>query len=289
MAGQVVQRAARGGHVHEPEQRGPQLARRPRPAPSPWLSSARSGWRAPDGNEPASVPADSPDLRLETTAQDRIGSRMSARPRSSARCSATSARTRPSFWVETDSACEVEVLGAKRAHLLRRGPPLRARARRPASSRGDVARVRGAARRRAASGPRRTRSSRPAGFRTYPQGRAAELIFGSCRVTAPHEPPVLAAQGRGPARARASTRCAAWRGGWPSTTPDDGPTCCCCSATRSTPTRSRRRPWPTSSSAATRTRSPAGGWSTTRSTRASTARPGASPRSAGCSRWCRRR
>ena len=93
-------------------------------------------------------------------------------PRScSARCCDTSARPRPSLWVETDSACEVEILGTQRAHLLRVRPPLRARLLRRPRAR-HLARVRGARSTASASG--RAPTAAPAERVPHlPEGRAA--------------------------------------------------------------------------------------------------------------------
>ena len=74
-----------------------------------------------------------------------------------------------------------------RAHVQRRGPPLRARLlRRPRA--GHLARVRGRASTASASGRRRT-GFPPSAFRTYPKDAPLEIVFGSCRVAVPHEPP----------------------------------------------------------------------------------------------------
>ena len=73
-----------------------------------------------------------------------------------------------------------------RPHLPGRRPPLRARLlRRPAA--GHVARVRGRARRRARlAGRRRLPAQR---LPHLPEGGPLQVVFGSCRVAAPHEPP----------------------------------------------------------------------------------------------------
>ena len=53
---------------------------------------------------------------------------------------------------------------------------------------GSVARVRGAPRRRARLAESAT-AFPPSAFHTYPKEGPLEVVFGSCRVAAPHEPP----------------------------------------------------------------------------------------------------
>ena len=91
-------------------------------------------------------------------------------------------------WVETDSPCEVEVLGAKSPDLPRRRPSLRAGPDRGARPQHRL-RVRGPPRRRASCGPSRTPSTRPAGSGPTPRTKALQVVFGSCRVAAPNEAP----------------------------------------------------------------------------------------------------
>ena len=193
--------------------------------------------------------------------------------------------TQATVWVETDAPCEVAVLDARAAHLLRRGPPLRARrAERP--RRGLGAAVRGAARRRARLAARRrpaavddphagARAPRAPRLRLLPGRRSgapavhARALRASARVRHRRPLGVLA-----PAAVRRGR---------------SGPTACSCSATRSTRTRRRRRRAPSSARGATRACRRASRSPTSRSTRGSTASPGATPTSAGCSRPCRAR
>ena len=72
--------------------------------------------------------------------------------------------------------------------VLRRRPPLRASCSSRTSSR---ARARSTRSRSTASGPgrRRTGSFPPSVLRTFREEEQIELVFGSCRVAAPHEPP----------------------------------------------------------------------------------------------------
>ena len=90
-------------------------------------------------------------------------------------------------WVETDAACEVEVLDATEQTFCVYGPPLRAGLhRRPEAE--DPHRVRGEARRRGplAGAPR----SFPASvINSLDPDRPLRILFGSCRVALPHEPP----------------------------------------------------------------------------------------------------
>ena len=91
-------------------------------------------------------------------------------------------------------------------------------------------------------------------------------------------------QGRARGRARVRRPLLAGQGDARQRALDAGPRRCCCSATRSTPTRSRPRRSPSSASAATPASRRARRSPTSRSTRGSTARPGRTRRSAGCSR-----
>ena len=74
------------------------------------------------------------------------------------------------------------------AHVLRRGPPLRDRADRGARA-GRRLSVRGRARRRAPLAARRRSSSPRRAIRTIDPSQTLRIVFGSCRVAVPHEPP----------------------------------------------------------------------------------------------------
>ena len=152
--------------------------------------------------------------------------------------------------------------------------------------RGRGAPVRGASRRRARVAARRrpaavddpharARAPRPPRLRLVPRRRS--------RAPAVHAPARRSIRsGSGSTRSgRSRAGCSPGR--------RSGPTACCCSATRSTPTRPRRRRAPSSARAATRAGRRASRSPTSRSTRSSTARPGAIPTSAGCSPRCRAR
>ena len=97
------------------------------------------------------------------------------------------------IWVQTDGPCEVEVrprgvAAGERADVQRRGPPLRARARhRARARRGDA--VRGRARRRGRLARARQPRSRRASCARTRTRTPVRIVFGSCRVAAPHEPP----------------------------------------------------------------------------------------------------
>ena len=145
-------------------------------------------------------------------------------------------------WVETDAPCEVEILGARDAHLPGRGPPLRARRTSRASNPAGRHAVRGAL-----DGercwPPPTADWPPS---VHPDAGAGEHAAARFRLV-PGAPPARAAldadQGRrrpGPRDRRALRVLALRMREQP--TPTTGRTCCCCSATRSTPTRSRPRP-----------------------------------------------
>ena len=191
------------------------------------------------------------------------------------------------LWVETDSRVRGRDAGLARAHLLRLRSPLRARLLRRPRAR-HLARVRGPAGRRAVWPQRRRlpgqRASAPTRRRT-----PLKIVFGSCRVAAPHEPPytlrkdedprgreidalhTLALADARPAARRVARRAAhARRPGV---------------RRRGLPGHARR----SSRRGATRTRSPASACSTSRSTPSSTSRAGATRRSAGCSPPSRRR
>ena len=164
----------------------------------------------------------------------------------------------------------------------RRGSPLRAAARRrPRAGLGDA--VRGSPRRRArlAAGRRPSASRRPhaerraaraAGLRLVPRRRARSRTRSRRPGTTSSSARESTPSGRTRGRCSAARR--------------SGPTRCCCSATRSTRTRSRPRRSRSSRRDGTRASRPASRSPTSRSTRASTASPGRTRTSAGCSRPC---
>ena len=91
------------------------------------------------------------------------------------------------FWVETDAPCEVEVLGAKERTFCVDGHHY------GLVHAGDLERgtwheyeVRLDGER---AWPEDGSEFPPSGFRTYPKDGPLEVVFGSCRVTAPHKPP----------------------------------------------------------------------------------------------------
>ena len=163
--------------------------------------------------------------------------------------------TEATVWVETDSPCEVEILGRERADLRGRGAPLRAGPDRGPRA-GLVQRVRGRARRRDAAGRcptptcRRARSARSAAT------KPVDICFGSCRVALPHD---RALRGRRRTRHQAGKEYDALRVlaiEMLRETTTSGRSSSSCSATRSTSTRARRRPASRSASAAAPTTPP---------------------------------
>ena len=102
-------------------------------------------------------------------------------------CATSTRRRRPCGWRPT-APCEVEMLGRTTRHVPGRRPPLRARPRRAGSS--PAARSSTRSRSTASgAGPRRARRSRRAGSRRRRPTHEAKMVFGSCRVAVPHEPP----------------------------------------------------------------------------------------------------
>jgi len=91
------------------------------------------------------------------------------------------------FWVETDAACEVEVLGAKertfcvegRHYALVHAGGLERGTRHQYEVRLDGE----------CAWPLSDSPFPRSSFRTYPKQEPLEILFGSCRVTAPHDPP----------------------------------------------------------------------------------------------------
>jgi PhoD-like phosphatase len=91
------------------------------------------------------------------------------------------------FWVETDAPCEVEILGAKERTFCVEGHhyalvnvlDLERGAWHEYEVHLDGERV----------WPEPDSDFPPSRFRTYPKDGPLEIVFGSCRVTAPHDPP----------------------------------------------------------------------------------------------------
>ena len=190
--------------------------------------------------------------------------------------------TQATVWVETDAPCEVAVLGARQRTFCVEGHHYAlvvlsdldegsVRAYEVAPRR----RARVAAGRRPAAARRSTRASTSA-TRASSSAPAASAI----RSARPYTLAPTASAGLRHRRALGALAAAAVRSA------RSGPTACCCSATRSTPTRPPRRHGSSSARAATRAGRPASRSPTSRSTRGSTARRGATPTSAGCSRRC---
>ena len=232
--GEIVERAARRRDVDEPEQRGAQLVVGARPAPSPARRAPAAGCATATGR-PRGSSGRSRAARLCTSRADPPGG-SSVPPRSSVRCCATSARPRPSSGSRPTA---LRGRGARhaRAHLPRRGPPLRAGAAAGLEP-SELARVRGPARRRARLA-RADSSSRRAASARCRQDEPVQSCFGSCRVAAPHEPPYSLRKDedeRG--REIDALRMLALR--MREEPREEWPDCCSCSATRSTPTRARR-------------------------------------------------
>ena len=227
------------------------------------------------------------DARRPRTARSR---RLMAAPGRSGPLLRYAGETEATVWVETDAPCEVEVLGCARArrsashgHHYALVHVTRARARR------DDA-VRGAARRRAGLAAAGQRRSRRACIRTpRPRRRRRGSCSAPAACAAPHEPPLLAAQGRATRAAARSTRCARSRMRMARSDPR-GVAARAAAARRpglrrrGLARRVRLHPLAARPRASRRARrSP-----TSRSTRCSTASRGASRTSAGCSRRCRR-
>ena len=96
------------------------------------------------------------------------------------------------------------------------------------------------ARRRASSGPSPTADFPPSVLRTHDRGATpARIVFGSCRVAAPHEPPHTLRKDEHPDGREVDALRGARAADGRRRSPTSGRTRCCCSATRSTPTRSR--------------------------------------------------
>ena len=179
------------------------------------------------------------------------------------------------FWVETDEPCEVEVLGtSERTFRVCGHHYALVCAERPRAV--QLARVRGEARRRdgLARAGRRAPSER---LQDLPEGApaadAVRLVPGG---RAPHAAATRCARMRTSAAAR-STPSTRSPSGCRRGHARSGRTCCSCSATRSTPTRSRRPRCRSSRRAATWTSPRAGACSTSRSTPSSTRRAGPTP------------
>jgi hypothetical protein len=91
------------------------------------------------------------------------------------------------FWVETDGPCEVEVLGSKERTFHVEGHHyglVRAGGLEPATWHEYEVRLDGEL-----VWPEPDSEFPPSAFRTYPKDGPLQVIFGSCRVTAPHDRP----------------------------------------------------------------------------------------------------
>ena len=184
-------------------------------------------------------------------------------------------------WVETDRACEVDVLGPPGAHVLRRRPPLRA-----GRGRGPRAGQHARRTRCAWTATRCGRRSVGVPAQPDPHARAASgafrIAFGSCRYATPED--------GGGRRRHPAGRAGLLRQRSPASRRTAGPTPWCCSATRSTPTRLTP---PTRRLAVAAPRRGRGRRTprsrTSRSTPGSTPSPGATRRCGGCCRRSRRR
>jgi hypothetical protein len=91
------------------------------------------------------------------------------------------------FWVETDAPCEVEVLGARERTFRVCGHHFAlviARDLEPGSWHEYEVRLDGEL-----VWPEAGADFPASAFKTYPKGRPLQILFGSCRVAAPHEPP----------------------------------------------------------------------------------------------------
>jgi hypothetical protein len=80
----------------------------------------------------------------------------------------------------------------------------------------------------------------PSVIRTPHDHREAKIVFGSCRVSVPHEPPYTLRKDEDDRGREVDALYALAVRMRDSAAPRSGPTCCSCSATRSTPTRSHR-------------------------------------------------
>ena len=165
---------------------------------------------------------------------------------SSARCCGTRARDDATVWVADRRA--VHGRGPRRG---RDGVQRAARSRVEGHHYALVHVHRAAARRRR----RRTRSRStarscgrsptaafpPSVLRTHTREDAGDrIVFGSCRVAAPHEPPHTLRKDEHPDGREVDALRGARAADGASRRPRSGRTRCCCSATRSTPTRSTR-------------------------------------------------
>jgi hypothetical protein len=100
------------------------------------------------------------------------------------------------FWVETDAPCEVEVLGARERTFCVEGHHyglVRAGGLEPGSWHPYEVRLDGELR-----WPEPDSPFPPSRFRTYPKDGPLEIVFGSCRVTAPHDPPYALSKDQDP-------------------------------------------------------------------------------------------
>src|SRR5215210_2954685 len=91
------------------------------------------------------------------------------------------------FWVETDARCEVEVLGARERTFCVEGHHyalVHADGLEPGTRYGYEVLLDGER-----AWPLADSELPPSSFRTYPKKKPLEIVFGSCRVHAPHHPP----------------------------------------------------------------------------------------------------
>jgi len=111
-------------------------------------------------------------------------------------------------WVETDEPCEVEVLGCSSPTFRvggRHYAPVHVTGFEPVTAREYEVRFDGTA-----LWPEPGSPFPPSVVRTRDEGGPVKLVFGSCRVAAPHEPP-FALNLSEAARGLAWTPCTRWR------------------------------------------------------------------------------
>ena len=94
------------------------------------------------------------------------------------------------IWVQTDAACEVEILGARERTWCVDGLHFALVAVEGLDA-GARSRLRGAPRRGARLARGRLAASRRARSACWTRGARRDIVFGSCRITLPHEPPYV--------------------------------------------------------------------------------------------------
>ena len=127
------------------------------------------------------------------------------------------------FWVETDAACEVEVLGTTEPtfkvcghhYAIVCAENLEPGTWHEYEVRLDGERV----------WPESDSELPPSGFETYPKQHPLQLLFGSCRVAAPHTPPYSLRKDEDP-RGRRSTPSTPSLSGWRASRGSAGRTGC---------------------------------------------------------------